>query len=60
MLLLQSKDGEFDEDRDDDEDNKLSKDRNDNSLGGPISRDPGFYMTSDLRHSVKDDSDNGF
>lgn len=59
MLLLQSKDGEFDEDEDD-EDDELSKDLNDDSLGGPISRVPGFYVKSDLRCSVKDDSENDF
>lgn len=54
MLLLQSKD------EDDDEDDELSRDLNDDSLGGPISRVPGFYVKSDLRHSVKDDSDIDF
>ncbi|TWW66234.1 Clusterin-associated protein 1 -like protein [Takifugu flavidus] len=57
---FESKDGEFDEDEDDDEDDELSRDPNDDSLCGPISRVPGFYVKSDLRHSVKDDSDNDF
>lgn len=59
MLLLQSEDGEIDGDENDAEDEDLSKDLEDDSLGGPISRIHGFYKKPDMR-SVTNDSDNDF
>lgn len=56
MFLLQSEDGEIN----DDEDDELNKDLEDDSLSGPISRVPGFYTKADMRSSVVDDSDNDF
>lgn len=58
MLLLQSEDGEIDEDED--EDDELSKDPEDDSFGGPISRIHGFHKKPDMRSSVMNDSDNDF
>lgn len=60
-MLLQSEDGEIDGDEDDEEeDDEGSKDLDDDSLGGPISRVPGFYIKSSMRSSALDDSDNDF
>lgn len=56
MLLLQSGDGDIDGDEDD----ELSKDLEDDSLGDPISRIHGFYKKPDMRSSVMNDSDNDF
>lgn len=61
-MFLQSEDGEIDGDEDDDEeeDDEVSKDLEEDSLGGPISRVPGFYIKSSMRSSTLDDSDNDF
>uniref|UniRef100_H3CXI0 Clusterin associated protein 1 n=1 Tax=Tetraodon nigroviridis TaxID=99883 RepID=H3CXI0_TETNG len=58
----QSDDGEIDADEDDDEeeDDEVSKDLEDDSLDGPISRVPGFYTKSSTRPAILDDSDNDF
>lgn len=56
MLLLQSGDGDIDGDEDD----ELSKDLEDDSLGDPISRIHGFYKKPDMISSVMNDSDNDF
>lgn len=60
--MLQSEDGEVDGDEDDDEeeDDEVSKDLEDESLDGPITRVPGFYIKSSMRSSMLDDSDNDF
>lgn len=60
MLLLQSEDGEIDGGEDNDEDDELSRDLEDDSLGSPVSRTHGFYKKADMRSSVMNDSDNDF
>lgn len=61
MLLLQSEDSEVDGDEDEEEENdEVSKDLEDDSLDGPISRVPGFYTKPHIRSPMMDDSDNDF
>lgn len=63
MFVLQSEDGEIDgheDDDDEEEDDEVSKDLEDDSLDGPISRVPGFYVKPGMRSSMLDDSDNDF
>ncbi|TNM87819.1 clusterin-associated protein 1 homolog [Takifugu rubripes] len=59
----ESEDGEIDgheDDDDEEEDDEVSKDLEDDSLDGPISRVPGFYVKPGMRSSMLDDSDNDF
>lgn len=60
-MSLQSEDGEIDGgDDDEEEDDEVSKDLEEDSLDGHISRVPGFYIKSSMRSSTLDDSDNDF
>uniref|UniRef100_A0A674MJV6 Clusterin associated protein 1 n=1 Tax=Takifugu rubripes TaxID=31033 RepID=A0A674MJV6_TAKRU len=62
-LMNSSEDGEIDgheDDDDEEEDDEVSKDLEDDSLDGPISRVPGFYVKPGMRSSMLDDSDNDF